>query len=252
MNRFLHGVARAVAESFDLPQPILEIGSYQVEGQAALINLRSLFPNKSYTGIDMREGPGVDSVADAENLPQETASAGTVIALSTFEHVPHFWRAFDEVHRVLRPDGVLFVSCPFHFHIHNHPNDYWRFTPEAFKLLLDQYPQKIIGWHGPRTRPSSVWSVAFREQCPALSLAQLSRHQSLLRQHAREPFNWRRQLSYRLASLICGGGPFACYLQRNSWHIEFQDDAHSLMSDIVSTGMNHANQAGESSLRRAA
>lgn len=252
MNRFLHGVARAVAESFDLPQPILEIGAYQVDGQAALINLRSLFPNKSYTGIDVREGPGVDCVADVEKLPQDTASAGTVIAMSTFEHVPRFWRGFDEVHRVLKPDGVLFVSCPFHFHIHNHPNDYWRFTPEAFKLLLERYPQKIIGWHGLTTRPSSVWSVAFREQCPALTLAQLTHHQALVKRYAREPFNWRRQLSYRLASLLCGGGPFASYLKQNSWRVELHDDEHSLVSNVLNAGAERAAETSEMILRRAA
>lgn len=235
MNRFLHGVARAVAESFDLPEPILEIGAYQVDGQASLINLRSLFPHKSYTGFDVRQGPGVDCVADVEKLPYAAGSAGTVIAMSTFEHVPRFWRGFEEVHRVLRPDGVLFVSCPFHFHIHNHPNDYWRFTPEAFKVLLDGYPQKVIGWHGPKTRPSSVWSVAFREERPALSLEQLTRYHSLLKRYAHQPLNWRRRLNYRLASLLCGGGPFAPYLRQNNWHTEFHDDEHSLVSDLMNT-----------------
>ena len=43
MNRFLRGVVQAMVESFHLPEPILEIGSYQVEGQSNLINLRNLF-----------------------------------------------------------------------------------------------------------------------------------------------------------------------------------------------------------------
>ena len=110
MNHFLNGVARAVAETFVLPEPILEIGSYQVAGQEELINLRSLFPGKRYTGLDCRAGPGVDLVADAEQLPQATGSVGTVIAMNTFEHVRHFWRAFAEVERVLRPDGRW--CCP--------------------------------------------------------------------------------------------------------------------------------------------
>ena len=49
MNHFLNGVARAVAETFVLPEPILEIGSYQVAGQEELINLRSLFPGRAAT-----------------------------------------------------------------------------------------------------------------------------------------------------------------------------------------------------------
>src|SRR5207244_5582924 len=69
MNRFLHGVARAVAETFDLPEPILEVGSYQVPGQQGLANLRGLFAGKEYIGVDARAGPGVDCIADVEALP---------------------------------------------------------------------------------------------------------------------------------------------------------------------------------------
>ena len=136
MNHFLYGVARAVAESFDLPSPILEIGSYKVAGQEEIADLRPLFPGKDYVGIDTRPGPGVDQVADVEALSFAKSTFGTVIAMSTFEHVPRFWRGFEEIHRVLRPDGVLFVCCPFYFHIHAYPSDYWRFTPEAFEVLL--------------------------------------------------------------------------------------------------------------------
>ncbi len=107
MNKFLRGIALAVVEAFDLPSPIMEIGSYQVVGQEELINLRSLFPNADYLGADIREGPGVDLVADVEDLPQPDGSVGTIIALNTFEHVKRFWRGFDEVHRVLRPDGAV-------------------------------------------------------------------------------------------------------------------------------------------------
>ena len=140
MNQFLRGVARATVESFDLPDPVLEIGSYQVEGQEDLIDLRGLFADRPYTGVDFRAGPGVDLVANVENLPLPDASVGTVVAFSVFEHVKQFWKGFDEVHRVLRPDGVFLVCCPFYFHVHAYPHDYWRFTPEAFDSLLERVP----------------------------------------------------------------------------------------------------------------
>src|SRR5436309_1699739 len=63
MNRFLRGVARATIESFALPDPVLEIGSYQVEGREDVIDLRGLFPGRPYTGVDFRAGPRVDLVA---------------------------------------------------------------------------------------------------------------------------------------------------------------------------------------------
>jgi SAM-dependent methyltransferase len=220
MNQFLNGVARAFAETFDLPGPILEIGSQQVPGQEEIADLRPLFPDKRFLGVDITPGRGVDFVADVESLPQADASVGTVIAMNTLEHVPHFWRAFDEIHRVLRPDGALLVSCPFYFHLHSYPSDYWRFSPEALALLLDRYPNKILGRHGPTRRPASIWALAFREGRPAITPAEFDRYRTLVGQYARQPLRASRKLRYRLGRWICGSRPFAPYLYQEHWETE--------------------------------
>ncbi len=150
MNRFLHGVARAVAETFDLPGPILEIGSYQVAGQEAIADLRSLFPGKDYLGVDMRPGPGVDLVADVEELPHADGSVGTVIAMSTFEHVPRFWRGFDEVHRVLRPDGALAGRLPVLLPHPQLPQRLLALHAGGAGSAAGGLPAaSSLGWHGP-------------------------------------------------------------------------------------------------------
>jgi SAM-dependent methyltransferase len=222
MNQFLHGVVRAVAESFDLPGPVLEVGSYQVDGQERLINLRTLFPGRDYVGVDFRAGPGVDCVASVEALPQPAASVGTVVAVSTFEHVRYFWRGFDEVYRVLRPDGVLLVACPFYFHQHGFPSDYWRFTPQALELLLARYPSRLLGWHGAARRPANVWAVGFRENHQPPTAEQYECYRRLLERYAREPLPWGRKLRYRIGRLICGRRPFAPHLDRERWETELQ------------------------------
>jgi SAM-dependent methyltransferase len=222
MNRMLHGVARAVAETFDLPEPILEVGSYQVPGQEQIANLRCLFPGKEYLGIDARPGPGVDFVANVEELPLHDASVGTVICMSTFEHVPHFWRGFEEVRRVLRPDGAFLIACPFYFHIHRSPHDYWRFTPEALSLLLESYPSKLTGWHGPPKRPANVWALAFREQAPSIGGDQFDAYRERLQRYARQPLSWHRKLRYGLARVLCGRGPFDPYLDREKLETQCQ------------------------------
>jgi SAM-dependent methyltransferase len=220
MNPFLHGLARAVSETFSLPGPIVEIGSYQVDGQDDMSNLRPLFAGRPYIGLDMRPGPGVQIAADVERLPFADASVGTVLALSTFEHVPRFWRGFEEIRRVLRPDGALVVTCPFYFHIHAYPSDYWRFTPEAIKLMLTDYPSKIVGWHGPKTRPSSVWAVAFREGRPPITASEYRLYQCRMNEYARMPLPWHRRLYYQVGRLLCGRRPFAPYLDRERWQTE--------------------------------
>jgi SAM-dependent methyltransferase len=217
MNRFLNGVARALAETFDLPGPVLEIGSYQVAGQEDLADLRALFPGKPYVGLDVRPGPGVDLVADAQDLPHPDASVGTVIAMNTLEHVPRFWRALEEIRRVLRPDGALLLSCPFYFHIHSFPSDYWRFTPEALELLLEDYPSKLLGWHGPSKRPSNIWALAFREGRTPITRAEFVAYRERVSRYAREPLPWAKRLRYRLGRWLCGRRPFAPYLDQERW-----------------------------------
>jgi SAM-dependent methyltransferase len=220
MNHFLQGVARAVAETFALPGPILEVGSYLVAGQEEIADLRTLFPGRDYLGIDIRPGPGVDRVADVEALPLADRSVGTVIAMNTFEHVARFWHGFAEIRRVLRPDGALLLSCPFYFHIHSYPSDYWRFTPQALEVLLEDYPSKILGWHGPAKRPAEVWAVAFREEHPPITGAQFAQYRTLVRGYAREPLHWARRLRYGMGRWLFGRGPFAPYLDREQWETE--------------------------------
>jgi SAM-dependent methyltransferase len=217
MNSFLRGMVRAVAETFTLPEPILEIGSYQVPGQEGFADLRSLFPGCEYVGLDVRPGPGVDMIGDVEQLPLPDASVGSVLAICTFEHVRRFWKGFEEIHRVLRPGGALLVACPFYFYIHQYPSDYWRFTPQALDVLLESYPSRIVGWHGPTKRPVNVWSLGFREGRPPITPGEYSRYRAQMTRHARQPVSWSRRIRYGLGKLLLGARPFVPYLDIGRW-----------------------------------
>lgn len=46
--------------------------------------------------------------------------------------------------------------------IHNHPSDYWRFTPEAFKSLLRMFSFSIVESLGENDFPHSVVGVGFK------------------------------------------------------------------------------------------
>jgi SAM-dependent methyltransferase len=218
MTPFLRGVTTAMIEAFTPRGPILEIGSYQVEGQSELIELRSLFPKQDYIGLDIREGPGVDRVGSVEALPFPDASIGCVLAFSAFEHVQRFWLGFEEVKRVLRPDGVFLLSCPFHFRIHNHPSDYWRFTPEAFDVLLGDYPHRLIGWHGGDRRPANVWAAAFGPMATPPTDAQLAIYRNRITQSINAlPRGPLRRLRYKMGQIAFGKRPFAPLLQEYDW-----------------------------------
>lgn len=221
MTPFLRGMMEATVQTFKLPTPIVEVGSYHVPGQEQLIDLRQLFAGQPYVGIDMRAGPGVDRVENVERLTMPSRSVGTVVALSTLEHVRRFWLGVAELKRILRPDGVMILSTPFYFRIHNHPSDYWRFTPEALDSLLDDYfPQRILGQQGPAKRPSNTWAIAFGPDYPTISVTQIESYQQKLQQLASTPARFSQTLRYRLGRLIAGHKPFEQYLERDRFSLE--------------------------------
>ena len=154
-----------MAETFELPEPIWEIGSFLVDGQEELADLRGLFAGKEFVGLDMRAGPGVDRVENVERLSCADGSAGTVLCLNTLEHVADIYAAAVQMHRVLKPGGVLLMTTPFDFVIHDHPHDYWRFTPQALELLTKDYPTRLIGYQGYKLMPHNTFVVAFKREC---------------------------------------------------------------------------------------
>jgi len=71
-------------------------------------------------------------------FPDETFDF--VVSDQVLEHVegdPQ--RAMDESWRVLRTGGVAVHTTCFINPIHRHPNDFWRFTPDALKLLAKRF-----------------------------------------------------------------------------------------------------------------
>lgn len=221
MTPFLRGMVEATISTFTLPSPVVEIGSYQVEGQSKLIDLRSLFVKDSYLGVDVRSGPGVDRVENVEQMTLPDQSAGTVLALSTLEHVKRFWLGIAEIKRILRPDGILILCTPFYFRIHQHPSDYWRFTTEALdSLLCDHFPQRILGQQGPTKRPSNTWAIAFGPEQPTVSIHQIEQYQAALNRLASTPWKGMKWLRYRLASLISGSKPFEGFLEQDRISLE--------------------------------
>ena len=223
MDSFIRGVAKATVSTFSLPEPIVEVGSHQRPGREELVNLRPFFADRRYVGIDMLPGPGVDRVENVENLTFDSASAGTVIALNTFEHVRCLWSGISEIKRILRPDGVLIASTPFYFHIHSYPSDYWRLTPEAWDSLLEkEFPQRILGHCGPPTRPLHVWVVAFGQAYPHVTDEQLADYEAAISRCAKSPPEHLRTLRYWATQLIVGRRPFATFLDRDSFELKLR------------------------------
>lgn len=168
IKRFVADVAAAV----DLPDPIYDFGSMLVEADQDG-DLRPLFPGRPFTGVDMREGPGVDTVMDLRALDLPDGSVGTAICVDTLEHCEDPPQACRELTRVTADGGVCILSSVMLFGIHAYPSDYFRFTPEAFRSMLGGFDDVWAFGLGDPGIPTQVVAVAAKGRQLGLSLDRL-------------------------------------------------------------------------------
>jgi SAM-dependent methyltransferase len=156
-----------VSQTIPMAEPIYEFGALQLPGFEDAANLRPLFSGKVFIGCDMREGPGVDKVLNLHNIDEPAGSVGTVIALDTLEHVEFPHRALEEIHRILKPDGMVVVSSVLNFRIHSAPSDFWRFTPDGMRSVLRPFASAFVGYAGADKFPHTLVGIGFKgTPCP--------------------------------------------------------------------------------------
>lgn len=70
------------------------------------------------------------------SLPLQDSTVDTVLSTQVLEHVPSPERYLQEAFRVLRSGGVLILTCPASYMLHEEPHDYSRFTLYGLQELL--------------------------------------------------------------------------------------------------------------------
>lgn len=113
---------------------VLDVGSLDING-----NLRGYFKDSTYIGVDIQAGENVDQIVDGHALVETFGedSFDLVLCFDTFEHDSAFWVTWEQMKRVCKPGGWLLFGAPGpHCPEHNHPNDYWRFMPQAFSEVF--------------------------------------------------------------------------------------------------------------------
>ena len=86
--------------------------------------------------LDLFLSKKVDIQADLLNLPIKDKSVDTIVCTGVLEHVSDPSTAVEEIYRVLKNNGKVFLETPFMQTIHAAPDDYSRWTPEGLKKLL--------------------------------------------------------------------------------------------------------------------
>jgi len=145
----------------DICSPVLMAGKSRaillnrLPPTAVILNLGSGTRRISSSVIQVDYLPlaGVDVVADVAHLPFPDCSVDGVISEATLEHVRDRQCAIDEMRRVLKPGGYLYIIVPFLVGYHASPDDYYRWTRQG--LLADLHgidPIEI----GVRSGPTSA------------------------------------------------------------------------------------------------
>lgn len=133
----------------------LDVGALDVNGSyRLLIEAQGL----AYVGVDIRAGRNVDIVMDdPRKLPFSDHTFSVVISGSCIEHAEDPWTLVREMVRVAKPGAHVILHAPFAWHVHGHPSDYWRFTDEGLKLLLEQAGATVVCSYMPAPIGRAGW-----------------------------------------------------------------------------------------------
>lgn len=109
--------------------------------------------------VDILPWAGIDILADMRNLPFNDQSVDFIICTSVLEHLTDTTTVIKEMHRVLKNNGKLYIDAPFIYPFHSSPGDYFRWTAEGIKHLIN--PLFIVVEVDVRHGPTSAFIMIF-------------------------------------------------------------------------------------------
>jgi SAM-dependent methyltransferase/uncharacterized protein YbaR (Trm112 family) len=138
-HRRQEAIARRFADRLatDRPKPAILVVGSGTEG-IGMAALRAI-PGAMICEFDVYLTDSRMLVADLLDLPFEAGSFDAVVAQGVLEHVIDPHRAAEEIHRVLKPQGLVFSTTPFVLGVHLPVADYTRFSRLAVIRLFRRF-----------------------------------------------------------------------------------------------------------------
>ena len=85
-----------------------------------------------------------DFFSDSMVLPFREGTFDTVVSTQMLEHVRQPEIVIPEMARVLKPNGILILSAPMTWPLHEEPHDYYRYTLHGLRHLLEEADFEIL------------------------------------------------------------------------------------------------------------
>jgi SAM-dependent methyltransferase len=169
--------------------PVLEVGA---KDYGSTVSFRDLYRGE-YLGVDLEAGKGVDQVVDLGaglgGLPE--SHFALAICCSVLEHTPTPWVMAENLTRLLRPGGALYISVPWVWRYHAYPDDYFRFSPRAVQSLFPRF-----AWR------HATYSSNVPGEHVELDLADIREVDNRLAQRAPTPNGDRKYLPYLMVNML--------------------------------------------------
>jgi SAM-dependent methyltransferase/uncharacterized protein YbaR (Trm112 family) len=124
------------------------------------------FIQEGIINLDLDLLPGVSVVGNGEDLPFLDETFDLIISQAVLEHVKRPDNIVQEIHRVLKKGGYVYMESPFLQEYHGVPLDFQRYTLTGLENLLARF-EKIES--GVCAGPSAAFARIFREYFASFS-----------------------------------------------------------------------------------
>jgi uncharacterized protein YbaR (Trm112 family) len=102
-------------------------------------------PSIDLVETDVSFGPHTRLICDAHDIPFEDGSFDGVIAQAVLEHVVDPHRCVQEIHRVLKDQGIVYAETPFMQQVHGRQYDFTRFSHLGHRRLFRRFEEIASG-----------------------------------------------------------------------------------------------------------
>ncbi len=126
------------------------------------------FINSNFLDIiegDVSFGSRTKIIFDAHSIPYKDETFDCIIAQAILEHVINPAKCVQEIHRALKPSGIVYAETPFMQQVHGGPYDFTRYTRSGHRKLFQHFKEIKSG-----TTAGSGTALAWSYQYFLLSL----------------------------------------------------------------------------------